>query len=166
VYFGLRDHYGPIPHAGAEFFDAMGKTPLEHNLTLWRGYAYAAVWFAIPLALAVSRVGSKPKFMRRGLLFVPLFALFHLFVAVFLEPRLLLPVFPLVLAPALACFAPVTQDADRPIATWPGLARHSRSLYLGLLIGFVLASSTVGYRLTHQALPFAGNQVLPQASRR
>jgi hypothetical protein len=72
----------------------------------------------------------------------------------------------LVLAPALASFAPVTEDADRPIATWPGLARHSRSLYLGLLIGFVLASSTVGYRLTHQALPFAGNQVLPQANRR
>jgi hypothetical protein len=155
IYFGLRDFYGAIPHAGAEFFAALGKTPLEHNLSLFRGYAYAAVWLAIPLWCACSGWSEKPKLMRRGLLFVPLFVVFHLFVAVFLEPRLLLPVFPLVLAPALAYFAPAREEAPVPVRTLPMLARSGAGLYWALLLLFVLTTHMIGYRLTHRALPFA-----------
>lgn len=154
VYYGLRASYGPIPHAGVEFFSELGRTPLAHNLTFVRGYAYTAVLFAVPGYLAVRDWSTKPKFMRRALLYAPLFALFHLFVAVFLEPRLMLPIFPVVVAPALASLFPARAELEPEPRTWPPLLRASKWAYVALLASFVMATHAIGYRLTHGSLPF------------
>jgi len=157
VYFSLRLHYGPIAHAGAEFFSERGLTPLMHNLTIWPGYGFAAVMFGVPLVLALRTFSSQPKFMQRGLLFCPFFATFHLFVAIFLEPRLMLPIFPLVLAPALASFVVPRSEPVPPDRTVEWLTRSPRVAYLSLLTIFVAATHAIGYRLTHDPPPFVSN---------
>ncbi len=157
VYFALRIHYGPIPHAGAEFFSDLGLTPLMHNMTIWPGYFFAAIMFGVPLVLALRTFSTQPKFMRRGLLFCPFFVLFHLFVAVFLEPRLMLPIFPLVLAPALASFAIPRVEPVPPNRTIEWLTRSPRVAYVSLLLVFVAATQIVGFRLTHAPPPFVSS---------
>jgi hypothetical protein len=157
AYFALRLHYGPIAHAGAEFFDERGLTPFLHNLTIWRGYGFAAVMFGVPLVLALRNFSTLPKFMQRGLLFCPLFAAFHLFVAVFLEPRLMLPIFPLVLAPALASFVVPRLEPVPPVRTIALLARSPRVAYLSLFCVFIAAAHVIGYRLTHAPPSFVSN---------
>jgi len=149
VYLALRLHFGPIPNAGAEFFSELGRTPLMHNLTIWPGYVFAAIMFGIPLTLALRNFSALPKFMRRGLSFCPFFVLFHLFVAVFLEPRLMLPIFPLVLAPALASFAVPHSEPVPALRTLEWLTRSPRIAYLCLLAIFMAATQVVGFRLTH-----------------
>lgn len=162
VYFSLRFHFGPIAHAGAEFFAERGLTPFMHNLTIWPGYWFAVVMFGVPLSLALRNFSSQPKFMRRGLLFCPFFVIFHLFVAVFLEPRLLLPIFPLVLAPALASFVGPRIEPVPPHRTVQWLTRSPRIAYFSLLAVFVAATHVVGYRLTHEPPPFVSNLLFNQ----
>lgn len=160
VYFTLRLQFGPIPHAGAEFFAERGLIPLVHNLTIWRGYLFAAVMFGVPLTLALRGFSTQPKFMQRGLLFCPFFVIFHLFVAVFLEPRLMLPIFPLVLAPAIASFVTPHSEPDPPNRSIEWLTRSPRFAYLSLLVLFVAVTQAVGYRLTHGPLPFVSSLLL------
>ncbi|MEK7764997.1 MAG: hypothetical protein AAB368_02055, partial [bacterium] len=95
AYVGIRAHYGIRPYyTWLNWF--------AHNLTTWQCWVYPALVFGPWVWLASRAARPWPKPLRRAALMAPFFLLPHLVVASWQETRLLLPLLPILLVPALA----------------------------------------------------------------
>ncbi|MBN1822803.1 MAG: hypothetical protein JW803_00630 [Endomicrobiales bacterium] len=87
---------------------------LGFNVSDVRTYMYAAALFG-PLAyFAFTGLSSKPKFLRRALLFIPFFVIIHFTMTIMVEPRLWLPVLAVVVASGLWSMLPKDMLLEGP----------------------------------------------------
>lgn len=130
VYFGLRVYFGNMPYYSEAYF-------LQFNLKSPMAHLYFLLMFGVIGVLGVRQWKECPKFLRRAALFSPFFVVFHLMLTIFQEPRLMLPLFPILIPLALAAFAPPSADAETPRLAPAGLVRFSKVLYVLGFVGFI-----------------------------
>lgn len=148
VHFAVRAHFGPRANYASSLFEIPGFDRISLNLR-WRALLYFALYLGPLGVLAAIGWRQNPKFVRRALLFVPFFVVFHFLMAMIAETRLMLPVFPIVAAGALCRMAPCRIPRDPEPQTWPWIRRHALLLYICGFIAFVLLTIGVGNRLIY-----------------
>lgn len=132
VYSGLRIIFGHHQSYSDFFY-------LTFNLASFNTYLYFFLFFGPFLLLSFKNTTVKPKFIRRSLLFVPFFVIFHMTIPIFQEARLLLPLFPIII-PAGLCYFYKPEEQD----SWSGenppqwLNTLRVPLYLLFLVIFML----------------------------
>ncbi|MHB9154576.1 MAG: tetratricopeptide repeat protein [Endomicrobiales bacterium] len=147
TYWALRKLFS-IKHYYADLFY------LDGNLASVHTYLYALALSGPFVYLAFKGFREKPKFLRRSLLFIPFFLIIHFTMTIMVEPRLWLPVLPLLIAAGLWAFVPGELKAGplpEPAPVNNFLARFPRLNYAFLLAVFLVffAGFFVTYKNLH-----------------
>lgn len=128
-------------HAG---YAEANSLPL--NLRNPNTYIYFALLFGAVLPPVIRHWRGQPKFLRRLILFLPFFLVFHFVLPIFEETRIFLPIMPILIAGALAAFA---RPADQAYAAEKESVQRAfppttvRALYAAALLAF--SAATGGY---------------------
>lgn len=110
---------------------------LQSNLTDERTYLYAILLFGPFLFYAFRQVWQKPKFLVRASLMIPFFLIIHYTMTIMVEPRLWLPILPIIIALGLWSIAPENMKITQP-AVVAVKRSYGKSLYLSLLALFTI----------------------------
>jgi len=89
VYVGLREYFGAHPYY-SEFFI------YKDNFTYWQTYAGIATAVGVFVVLPWAGLSGKPKFLARAAGMIPFFMVVHWTVTRMYEPRLFLPLVPVI----------------------------------------------------------------------
>jgi tetratricopeptide (TPR) repeat protein len=132
TYWLLR-HIFAVKHYYADLYY------LGFNLSDTRTYLYALSLFGPLLVLPFYKLSDKPKFFRRALLLIPFFLVIHYTMTIMVEPRLWLPLVPILLGGALWAIVPDELKAapqnEMPVRNT--LAKYSKVSYVVLFACFL-----------------------------
>ncbi len=110
---------------------------LDFNLSDIRTYLYAVFLFGPFLFTAFYRLNSKPLFLKRAALMLPFFLIIHYTMTIMVEPRLWLPVFPLVIALGLYSFVPENMKLKLATEKKDG-NKYDKLIYLAAITVFIV----------------------------
>lgn len=132
TYIGLRKIFALKEYYSDLFY-------LFYNLTNNRTYFFMLCIFGPFIFLAFKKWSIKPKFLKRAALMLPFFLVIHFTMTIMVEPRLWLPIVPIIVALGLYSVVPENFLVPQIKSSSENLKkRHGKLLYLIVLSGFVL----------------------------
>lgn len=134
VYAILRKIFTLKPYYSDLFY-------LNSNLSDLRTYLYAAIIFGPFIFYAFRDLPSKPAFLKRAALIIPFFVIIHYTMTIMIEPRLWLPMLPVIIALGLWSIVPKTMlmpDAETAPSNKNFSKRKNAGLYFALLAVFTV----------------------------
>lgn len=142
VYLSLRVVYGVKQYYSFSSY-------FWYNTKHINSYIYAVLFFGYPLFYLVSiwKNTKIPKFLKRALLFIPFFVIVHWSMSIVAEPRIWLPLFPLIIACGLiSVFGTAMQVVQKyPLEPSAFLIKNKNLIYVIMLVFFAAAVSGINY---------------------
>lgn len=141
VYLLLRVIYGVEPYYSFSSY-------FWYNTKHINSYIYTLLFFGYPLIYSASvwKNIKIPKFLKRALLFTPFFVIVHWTMSIVAEPRLWLPIFPLITAGGLISFFGTEEvyykshyDEVAPII------KNKNLIYVIMVVAFTFAVAGINY---------------------
>jgi len=133
IYIGLRYIFSIRSYYSDLYY-------LDFNLTDIRTYFYALCLFGPFAFLSFYKFNEKPKFLRRAILMIPFFVIIHYTMTIMIEPRLWLPILPLIVASGLFSITPKefkkSHIENAKISSPKNYSKFSYFMFLGMFLIF------------------------------